>query len=1076
MKTLTNLGALLTVIPLVVTLSGCQSETQPAGETDMRSSLPVNSDSQPEVPLPDLSPDKPDTGITSQIINLPPDHDEDGIPDESDPWPYDSPELSGSGGPDFTVAISRSTTHGEVLIENTLVSGAQVSIDITAENNGEPLWIQWRGEGLTIAVPAQYGRNDLEAPEIKVNQIAVIRGQTISYATPVAGYYPGEPWIYPISEPIFTGTEVALDGDNLNSISNLKLGNKLLDSTITDQGSLLLTIPSLPSSAVLNWTSSGATEYRNSIKLPLRRTVTLAAGNEIHGKGWSYLGQTLSDTAEIVVAAGEPTTFYLTHPSHAINVSAVIWPDQQEVIFGTASTIEHWMYRLLRISGLAQGSWLKDREFLPEPSDFSYLQDMLINDLSDRTITASNAMKNIDPGRVQWNKPDPTYQAATYPAGFVPLYAQSVSLISPDYAPKDSTNFIGLQHYGDTTGCWGVEGITKPKGLLSSDICVSNSGGAFLSISVKDKNGRILRSHISGRGIAQKWAHKDILGPGWMTLPSPKAYLTTDAGAPLCHMKECTVEILTGGWSKVSGLTSKEKEAVKVLYWRTIVESMLLDTLAAILGGPTSTKQCVADIALGSGQLFVKLVGQTTTLNNKLKAANTDDEGRLIILEFMAAIALDEMKGKLAEIASGRAAPPASCTDYFNGVKTATSQVTNAFIATKAATLVSQFIKNLSVGLTPEKIAFKVKPRTSIDSVTVIGDSYLRPDQTDTALKISGCHISNQIIDGTGQPDPRYNYWPELTLTDSKGNSKKLILQPGTPAANDPADRITLTQAPNSLCESSYTLPIAVLKDKMSPLKYGKIKADLVIENSDQFSTTFPGSELPVPGAHFDWRGPPRLTGVENGVLFANGVNILSGENLTALKGRALKATLVSALNNTRYIELSNTRYLDSGKLEVTLPFLVLPGAYDLTVQEISGSSNPAVMQLNNISVASSTTSAITLSDRGPLIDDHMIVDIYDTELDLQSNGLQLIQELKAGKNSVTMTFDSTTMLTSNGTEPKMPVTIFVNCVDGSIDNLCTWDVRGILHSKDGLSSKEFSASGKAPEGDIVEAITINFP
>jgi len=1060
MKDLTILMA----APLCFILAACQSQDTENTGTELTRDTTAFVGSDPDLPAPAIPGIKIEYSDEGRIA----DTDGDGIPDDSDPYPLNVPLLSDESSPSVAIVFEREVASELIAIDNVVVSGKEVRVSIDGADDGQPLWIQWRGEGINISEPVQFGENRILAPEIRVNQVAIIYGNRVNTGTPIQGYYQNEPWFYPITKNLMAGEIVNLRGENLQNVTNPSIGGVPLALTTVSTNQVSFRLPALPNSQTLKWQISG-TDRNDQVVLPVFRKVSMTLKEDVAPEDWRYMNGLISGETEIVIPAGKPEEVYLSHPQYLLNLSAVIWPDQTDVPIGADSTLEHWLYRAARISGRIKFNWQQDRRYLPDSGDMAYLIQALADDLNDYTNTASAMFAALDFDDIPWNTQH-TLNAMTYPAGHAPLYSQSVSVTNLRASPgSDTYSLVGLQHYGDTTGCWGVENITRPSGLWGSDICVANSGPTFISISVKDKNGKVIRSHIGGRTRLQRWLHQDILGPGWLTVPSPKAYLTSNSGSPLCHMEKCTVEILTGGWGTGTSvsLTAKEQEVYTILFTRTLVESVLLDTLASIAGGGQSTAQCMLDTVLSSTSSFNKLLTTGGTTIHKLEAAPNAKERMKVVLELLAAEAWSLFQGKLAEAISKKGGLPSSCTDPADKLKDATSSVTKQFIVIKVAEIVNQVVKNFTTAITPEKIVYSVQPKANIDSVWVSGAIALEPGQTDTTLSIEGCHISNQIYDlSTGQPDTDYNYWPDLLLTDRRGKTTRLSLDPSTTVNLPEENQIKLLPVAGR-CESRFVIPASQLIPVLNTLSYGMVRADLRIRlsyDTDEFST-FPNSELPLRGGVFEWSGPAKLTGLNTSYLLPGATNTLLGENLHKIKNKPMKVYLDKGAGQP--IIISDVTYRE-GVIDFVTPVTLASGQY--TVYVITDTSTGEGVTLSQpVTAAPPKLSYIRVTDRGVKHDDEMLVELFDSDdiYPLSVSGTPVTITLSAGSK------DRTGVLYFNGDSLvnqiddgaiQLPIEVQLQCKKGGSDGFCTWGIDVKVTTPSG-SLVSASSSGKLKAG-----------
>src|SRR5690606_26967621 len=116
-------------------------------------------------------------------------------------------------------------------------------------------------------------------------------------------------------------------------------------------------------------------------------------------------------------------------------------------------------------------------------------------------------------------------------------------------------------------------------------LCVQNSTPMPASAAVYMPNRFTYGAPYTPRDSDRVRSHVDRLIDG-NAFRDSAIYLTSDSGVPLCGMRPCYVELLTGGLGlghKVS-LSTREESIVQLLRLRWILEEFVVDALFELLG------------------------------------------------------------------------------------------------------------------------------------------------------------------------------------------------------------------------------------------------------------------------------------------------------------------------------------------------------------------------------------------------------------------------------------------------------------------------------------------------------------
>ena len=1074
MKTLTTLGALLPFMLLIGLLGGCQSETQPAGEAATRSSISPGIDTPPDesAPTPDPEPETPDTTIVFRTIDPPADYDEDGILDESDPWPYEYPAFSES--PELALTISNDRGNG-LSLESTLVSGDAVEVTVFAPNDGTPLWLQWRGEGRYMTQPVQPGANTLEVPELRIHQVALIAGNNITGGYPVSWFGATEPLIYPVTSKLHSGETVELYGENLNELSTLSIGSQSISWMPLGAGVISVDLPELPDSDVLSWSKAGAVQH--SQRLNIVRQLIINPGPELSADGWySFLsdGQHfLTDSTPVEIPAGIDFRIYFGHDQRDMSVVAQVWPDQSTVTVNADSTLESWFAQLLTSHGLAKADWKRNRARLPNTQDFADLTAQLnseFNGHSNHGIARAIYEDYLQAG-ITWRDTPSTLKSQAIFAGTEPLFDQAVTALGESETAGKTYAGITVSrhtHIKCTKLPW--EAAQLPANAWPSDLCVDNDTPTYTSAGVTDENGRRLRRH----SISQ-YFDPDMLGPKGFGLfgISAISYLATDSGEPVCRMKRCKVDFITGGFglTATDRLPEKFNDEYSFLVMRTLIEKVIIELMGKLFDTSSakndSPAMCMIEIIMKDQTSRSALSHVILDAGYKVKAAPSDSAKFDILYETVVKYMLESIT---SFVISELKQPSQKTTDCFKDLTAKSTAIqkakarlsrTGAFLGKLAVPVqVADAVKTATdqweIFTMPKYITFTVKPRAEVSAITTPYYSYLTPQQTDSTLKISGCHITNQKLLSDGTPDPDREYWPDILFTDTRGKTVRMSTKP------------SYRDNSEDLCASSLIIPVQDLSPVLSQLKSGTIRVELRVKlpyDTDAFAG-FPSDELPLPGGSFTWKGEPKILGLEGGYLIPDAYNSILGNDLDAYKDQTLAVYLESTTSDYTQ-KITDIIYRNSGEIAFKTPLFIQDLTYKLSLIPVNDPASGVTLN-QSLPVKPATFSTVRLLDRGPDKDDEISITLYgadDYALYIGTDEITLTYPPENGKSYAYIDFNSNSIFDENGGRPVFPVRVVVFCQDGGEDGQCTWGVDGEVKNIDGSVTYSMKKSGKTREG-----------
>ena len=1012
--------------------------------------------------------DTPAFGARDAFVEAgPPDTDGDGLPDTLDPLPRQPLKLTQDQAPPLDV-LAFAAQRESFAFDSIAISGHTLTLESTGTGYyGAPWFLLWHHPGGVYAQPVEpdsRGRIRVQVPEVLSASVTLVAGEYRSPPTRLRTVAANAPLIQVPAQPLYAGDTVTLSGQHLPRMTRLTLGGRQLTFSVLGEQLISVALPALPTDNVLQWHDDQGNAYRTA--LPLMRPVTVNVEADL-GSGWrGAVGDTLISSAgaqHLWVPAGVPQTIVMVHEARPLAAQAILWPDQTGVQLGAHSTLQHWLWRQHRLHQHLGGHWPSVRARLETLASDA---PALLNDLtlalqgdSPALLRAQQAFSAQAARLAMRAAPEPAAGSALVQArsswtqDILDAIMAGGSLYEPTVDVLNHRARPGRAEYGNLTigvvnnllTCGGFEHITKPSGLWSSDICLENDAAFVASARVVDaRTGEALSSHI-----------RDALDPGLiggtgfgLLNIASVAYLVDSSGVPLCHMKPCNVEVLTGafGYGTRSALTSAEEKLALSLLGRTMVERVFLELITELSGVavPPSASTCITRNLIGSqgGQVpgFMLMV---TDFNNKVQAAGSAGEIRAIFNETVLKYVLDVLRGAATDFRIDR------CLNALTG-ETRTLFASNlssrlgeaaesAAIPLRVAGIVDRVYQGWEIATTPRKIVFNVVPRAALTRVsTPLDDNAIDANLPDNALRLYGNTIAREGSDA---------FFPTLVMTDGRTTVRKPLS-----AAHK--------GAPQEWPWYELRVPFAELVPLMQPLRSGRVTVGLEVSGSE-FSG-FPDSRLPIPGLKTDWRSSARLIGFESGMVRGGSLATVVGENLASYDRADLRVELVPETGGDPVLAPQHQfRGLD--RITFQLPVLIQSGHYRV---RISTAAHEALTSDTTLRVLLADSSVLVLADDGENSDDRIVIALMDEQYNFVTLlGSQASAGIPTphGRYAVELWW-SDSMLSSPATR------LDVLCVDPGPDNVCTYRIKGEIYRDGGFST--FDERGKLEdEGSVAHAL-----
>lgn len=1111
-------GKILVCLWLLLGLVACGSDQHTDSHTsNENSSAPPVEASNPTPPVEASSPPppvEPNTEQQSQIIKPQIqrvvisnsfdedsiDQDGDGLIDALDNDPITALQrVSGEGA--LSLAFIGTDIDGSLQKNNILANG---NVSGRVDNSGRyspPFYLLWhhaKGVQAQEVSLDEYGHFTVIPEEVEPTGVSITAQGVESDAIIVTTYPAQSPLIFTHESPLIMGNSITLRGINTDAISELWLGNEPLDFTATTN-TLVTTLPSTAHSNTLIWKSETGVFKQH---LMLVREIELAATSHIAELGdWSALSDrskiilptqdsTVLSTAIIRLPLSNKPRYLRFYHENNRSVEAVIWPQTRRLVLGTQSTLESHIVR--RISAQLKTEQQANVQALIEYTLTTQAGAEALNNLSvlhtkpisleteqllktqvDNMLIALAEQSQIDQldifatskqRPIQRNSSLFDYFDDTFASVFASnvMYqpiSKVVNLRSRHGANDYSGMSIGM--YRDLSTCVGLESLNQPAGIWPSDLCARNEGVYFASLKVSNAlTNKVLKNHV------KEYLDTSMIGAsGWGIISLDQiAYITSDKGAPLCHMQACRLEFLTGGLglgTSVS-MTNAQKQAQNIVLGRTMLERVVLPVVGYLLGKANvdgDTGKCLAKHILTKAPTSLVSYGtMIAEFKKKVDSANNEDEVLNTLKETVAKYAYDVAASMLASNDLPTCLSASLTNDYLASLKDKVSDFAEKaalpFLIAEVATTAFQGFQAVS---TPEKFIFEVAPRASITRVST-------SNSTDNIPELFSTVDSNRLlIRGTKfvylKPDNSH-YWPKLRLADRYGN--KQTLQLGEQHKIDISDFSWV----------DIGIPVSDLKPLMKNLRGDIINVSIIMD--DIAYPEFSSEGLPLPGADIRWVGQPKLFKATPQNARAGRLMTLRGENLQSFGSRAdLKLTLIQANDENNTGEIFKVESATDTKIQFRLPSSLPINLYKLRLE----TSDPDVyIDIPNdiskgnlvgaVNVIPQTASLLELYDAGAKIDDAFIVYVANANGDLISQNNEFLSLELLEDNilpAVTMWWQNEGLSAQNNGST-VPGQVSISCDLGGSDQICTYRVKGEINVNGTFKAINFR--GKLKNGD----------
>lgn len=993
----------------------------PATGTPAPGTLPPGSTTPPGIDIGATPPITVFPVIGAVLPDPLPDADRDGIPDHLDPYPDEPPALAPLAGPG-AIQLERawSELEGHALDGVAFVGRTLYLQGPGLDGAAAGGWVVFQTlDGRTAVRPEERsgGGWQATAPALATGVHVVLDNRRTGSLDLLQPDHEA-PLLFPLQVGFRAGGTAVVQGRNLAGVTQAVLGDTAL--RVLEGGADFLRLELPPHTSGNTLQVRGARGSSNPVAMDVYRDVILevdasvpaTAERPLHG----YIqGRRFS------LAPGRPATIEV--PAHRTMVQLLdfelpsgqglygavgvtLWPDVTHATVSLQSTLVADLARVTRGRPEATASgWSGQREVLddawsrPEAREFeaglaAYLANgtqfpryELRGRLMDALFTpfeADSMLADAPPVLGEAVLDDlvpPILSDGLGPAigpgrrldDAIPFTVSLGAPERPDMPLGTYAQFTVTTHE-DTFLLFNVcrfPGGLAPTGIAPSDLCVQNSTPMPASAAVYMPNRFTYGAPYTPRDSDRVRSHIDRLIDG-NAFRDSAVYLTSDSGVPLCGMRPCYIELLTGGLGlghKVS-LSTREESIVQLLRLRWILEEYVVDELLELIGlSPTaSMRSCmigglVGDVAfIDSVAQFVAQVRANPSAAAEIYNATI---GRHVIDTALGYISNLETIGKIEDCALQQlTAEVGEVPGWMRGRVLARLGAVPAALGgvLKFLSILNKSMHAGGILLTPEKILFKVVYRGEItDFSTEADDPFWQPidlydlrreSGNDRMLRIYGDWIAN-----TGLASDEDTFYPTLVFRDRRDARRRFPLDASHLIDQGGKNR----QLAVSVAEIGFgTGPSASPATSLSGLDSGPL--DFWLEYSHPDFTEYPAGVLKIPSsARIDFNGVARITTF-------NPPGVPAGSRVTATGNRLddfSERPVVLLVDGTTGAAASGpplTARVQGGKLHFTIPETVLPGHYRVELGDGHGQLDAIVSEADLV-VAPVPDPHLTLSD-----------------------------------------------------------------------------------------------------------------
>jgi len=564
-------------------------------------------------------------------------------------------------------------------------------------------------------------------------------------------------------------------------------------------------------------------------------------------------------------------------------------------------------------------------------------------------------------------------------------YSQIIILRHEDTSTErlSWTGFQGCEYSPDENGWFAIRQDLDDEyaNVWKSDLCIQIDGLVIVSASVVkpglrnpapifDAIDRATRPAEMPRERVRRHAEVDYKDSDYQLTPGGY-YLKDDGNAPLCHMEQCYIEVITSGYGAYYyvELTEKQKDLVAFLRQRMWTETLIPWMLGlAGIGDDENVINCLRDDLMQDADLKAALASLARRIKVEEDAIEADPKGGL-------GSAIDaELATWARGYVQGRFGPKfLECAAKIGDpVGIIESRVKDAILEKSGLstfTAIFSFVSNLgSAVLTPEKFVFRVRPRAEVKSVFPVEiDLY----DTDATLFIGGDWLARLDPNAT-TPCGGDGWCPELVVRDQFGQTAVVPLDESHVNAGSSACLPACVE---------LAIPYTDFADELQELVSGPVQMELAIADGSYGSYPLGKLRIPVPDAELELTTRAKLIATNPPLAVAGEDITVIGSNL-AVYGESAKWRLEERGGNWPDTPLPVKDQSSGTEVTLTVPGNTLEGVYDIVVEPGTDASVPGLQPLKTetaLLVVGRVLPLVVSADQGLVKDDRMRFELRNT-------------------------------------------------------------------------------------------------
>jgi len=317
-----------------------------------------------------------DTWLAESLLYS--DRDGDGVQDDDDTWPDDRPILTNPTSAQ-SLSITRAWTEFDGnTATDTAVEGYLLNLQVKGlpTHGSESIWVVFQtNEGFRASFATVTGIDTLSvAPYPDALGAHIVAGASRGMNYHVASLRAGQPVLFALESTVMAGTQIVLEGRNLDAVELIRLGGHELQIVDTNSAALTVQLPQAASGNRLVARSSFERsntlelDLRHDVELRVSRVLELAQQEELRfwSAGTEYrLSQTQPLTLSLPAWTPTVLSFDIADGDSIRSYNrlrAVVWPGDSVAEVSASNSLLGRMLNIRHLlSGISGSDWVNVR-------------------------------------------------------------------------------------------------------------------------------------------------------------------------------------------------------------------------------------------------------------------------------------------------------------------------------------------------------------------------------------------------------------------------------------------------------------------------------------------------------------------------------------------------------------------------------------------------------------------------------------------------------------------------------------------------------------------------------------------